>query len=409
MTQPSQRNLTLAKGLISRLVAAGYDELNVARWFGVPLVTDARFVQRPPARPRRGLGAWIALMVAHDPLPIANLVPPANVAELEALVELGLVAVERDLVHARATLLPWRGLVVASPADEAFDVSALNVAASLPSAASAPSLWDVGCGAGLLSLAAARAGSRLFASDVDARLVEWARLNAELNGVAIDFAVGDLLSAAPPGARFDALVFNAPLLRAPLATADEAPRYTSSAAGEALALAFLDGAAARLNEGGTILLHAQLTHAVDAALSRWATRATVLSVRFAEAPDGTPHALTLIRSDGKSERRDARVPLSPACPHLSRAIFDALAAPRTLAPDVTPLPAPWLELRTSERFDDAGARRPLKITFGGVALDPDELALIARLTGEALGVLELGSLDRERLESLVSCALVILR
>jgi methylase of polypeptide subunit release factors len=403
---PSQRELSSAKQLISRLVAAGFDEANVALWFGVPLVTDARFVRRPPARPRRGLGGWIALLVAGEPLPRSSLLPAPDDEALAALVALGLVAVGEGLVQPRATILPWRGLVVASAPAEAFDVSALNVAASLPVT---PSLWDVGCGAGLLGLAAARAGARVFASDVDADLVEWARLNAALNGVTLALGVGDLLAAAPAEARFATLVFNAPLLRAPLATADEAPRYTSSARGEALALEFLDGAKARLAEGGTLLLHAQLTHEVSVALDRWAATSAVSCVRFAEAPDGTPHALTEIRTGAPAGRRDVRVPLSPACLHLSRAIFEALAGPRVLAPEVTPLPAPWLELRTSEQFSDGGRRRTLRVSLGGVTIAAEELALLDRLRGESLGALGLGAGDRERLESLVARGLVILR
>jgi protein-L-isoaspartate O-methyltransferase len=388
------------------VAAAGFDEANIGRWFSVPLVTDARFVRRPPARPRRGLGAWIALLVAGEPLPRASFLPAPSDDELAAWSALGLVAVVDGLVQPRATVLPWRGLLVASPPAEAFDVSALNVAASLPAACS---LWDVGCGAGLLALAAARAGARVFASDVDDELVTWARLNAALNGLPLELALGDLLAAAPAGARFHTLVFNAPLLRAPLATADEAPRYTSSPRGEALALELLDGAPARLDDDGRILLHAQLTHEVSVALDRWAERSAVTCVRFAEAPDGTPHALTEIRVAAAPGRRDVRVPLSPACLHLSRAIFDALAGSRELAPEVTPLPAPWLELRTSEQFPDGGQRRTLRLTFGGVALAAEELALLDRLRGGSLASLQLAGADRERLESLVARGLVILR
>lgn len=274
-------------------------------------------------------------------------------------------------------------------------------------------MWDVGCGAGLLSLVAARAGARVFASDVDDELTALAARNAALNGLAIDVARGDLLAAANADDRFDAIVFNAPLLRAPLATADEAPRYSVAAGGEALALRFLDGAFAHLAGDGVILLHAQLTPAVDAALEDISRRARVICVRFAEAPDGTPHALTEIATGQAPLRRDARVPLSVACRHLSREIFAALApdarAPeKTFAPDVTPLPAPWLERRTSERYD-GGAKKTLDVTFGGAHLPPEELALLDRLGGASLGTLALSSLDRERLESLVARALVILR
>ena len=399
-----RQRLGSVRALWARLRAAGFDEANVARWFGVPLATDARFVRPPPERPRRGLGGWIALWIAGEAVELAALRPAPSAAELAALAALGLAEEEGAIVRPRAAVWPWRGLLVASPAAEAFDVSALNVAASLPMV---PSLWDIGCGAGLLSMAAARAGVAVWASDLDAGLVEWTRLNAALAELAVETAVGDLWAAAPPGRRFEAVVFNAPLLRAPLAVSDAPPRYSAGPRGEALALAFLDGVGARVAPGGRVLLHAQLTPAVDAALDGWAARAAVAGVVFAHAPDGTPHALTELRLDGPPGRRRARVPLSPACPHLSRAILDAVAAPGRLDDAATPLPAPWLELRTSARYDDG--RRTLRVTFGGVAVDDEELALLDRLDGRALGALGPSPADRERLEALVARGLVILR
>ena len=324
-------------------------------------------------RPRRGLGGWIALWVAGEPVGRRAAAAP-SADERAALVALGLVDDDGVTLQARATLLPWRGLVVASPPAEAFDVSALNVAASLPQRRR---LWDVGCGAGLLSLVAARGGARVFGSDVDAELVGWARLNGALAGVDAEFAVGDLLAASDR--IFDVVAFNAPLLRAPLAVADEAPRYSASPEGEALALRFLDGVRAARSHPA-----ARAADARDRSRARrLAPRAAVASVVFAHAPDGTPHALTEIRVAAAPARRRVTVPLSAACAHLSRAIFDAVAAPRALDDDRDAVPAPWLELRTRERFD--GGRRALGVTFGGVAVDDEDVALLDRLRGEPLG------------------------
>jgi SAM-dependent methyltransferase len=380
------------------LRAAGYDAANLARWYGVPQVTDVAWVRPRPERPRRGLGGWIALLAAGEQVPVAALQPSPSRDERDALAALDIVTDDGTTLRPRARLLPWSDLVVASPPAEAFDISALNVAASLPPART---LWDVGCGAGLLTLVAARAGARVFASDVDAELVAWARLNAALNGVAAEFAVGDLL--APSAGEFDAVVFNAPLVRAPLAVADGAPRYSASPEGEALALRFVAGVRAT----DRILLHAQLTPAIEAALDERAQRAGVTSVVFAHAPDGTPHALTEIRVQAPAERRRVVVPLSPACPHLSRALFDGLWASRALADDATPLPAPWLELRTSERFD--GGRRALAVSFGGAPVDAEDLALLDRLRGQPLGALGLDATARERLCAMIDRGHVILR
>lgn len=371
------------------------------------LVTDARYVPAAPERPRRGMGGWIALWVAGEAVAVEALGPKApRPEELEALIGLGLVEDDRVTLRPRVRVLPWSDVVIASPPAEAFDISALNLAASL--SAKDRTLWDVGCGAGLIAVTAARAGARVFASDVDGELVEWVRLNAALNGVDVEAAAGDLF-AAGGDCVCDVVAFNAPLLRAPLADAGDGPRYTSTPEGERLALRFLDGARAQ----GRIWLHAQLTPAVAAALDGWAARAAVTSVVFAHAPDGTPHALTEIRVDGAPASRRVQVPLSAACPHLSRAIFDALVdnlgGSRALRDDVTLLPAPWLELRTRERFADGGGRRALGTTFGGVAVDDEDVALLDRLRGEPLSALGLTSLARERLCVMIDRGHVILR
>lgn len=50
---------------------------------------------------------------------------------------------------------------------------------------------DVGCGSGILAIAAAKLGAkRVFASDVDEQSVEIARQNAAANGVEVEFAAG---------------------------------------------------------------------------------------------------------------------------------------------------------------------------------------------------------------------------
>ena len=398
-----QRDVGILAAFFARLQRDGFSAENVARWYGSGVLpTDARHIAAPAGRSRQGIGGFIALWVAGEavaPATLGRMAPSAE--ERAALVALGLVADDAAALVPRARVLPWRGLVVASPPDEAFDVSALNVAASLPAAAT---LWDVGCGAGLLALAAARGGARVLASDVDGELVEWARLNAALNGVEVELAVGDLL-APGAGRAFDVVVLNAPLVRAPLAVAaEQAPRYSASPEGEALVLRFLEGVRA----GERILVHAQLTPAIERALAAWGAHAAVTSVVFARAPDGTPHALTEIRLGAAPSHRRVEVPLSAACPHLERAIFDALAAPPALTDDATPLPAPWLELVTRERFD-AGGRRASAVSFGGVAIDAEALALLARLDGAPLGALGLSASARERLCVMIERGHVILR
>jgi SAM-dependent methyltransferase len=414
------------RAALARLAGAGFNERVIERWYRVPLWTDARYVPPPElgGRARRGVGGWIALFVAGETLDAAAL-EPLDGAALAALERAGLIERDRSAVRARVTLLPYDGLLVASDrADRgadavgAPDLSALNTAASLPRV-SAGAVLDVGCGAGLLSLLAARAGARVIGSDVDARALDFARTNAALNGLDVPFVEADLLAAAG-GARYELVTFNAPLLRAPLATSDaRAPaRYVQSERGEALALEFLDGIEAVLAERGEALLHAQLTPAVDRALQGLASRAGVLSIVFAHSPDGTPHALTSVdrhdgRDHGRNDRRDGHrtlyTPLSPVCPHLRRELLEALRGPAELRADSTPLPAPWLELRVSKQLVPAGARGWHEATFGGRVVDEPTVALLERLRGAALADLALDADDRARLERLIAHGAVIVR
>jgi ribosomal protein L11 methyltransferase len=63
------------------------------------------------------------------------------------------------------------------------------------------SLLDLGCGSGVLSIAAAKLGySTVTALDLDEAAVEAARANADANGVVIDVARADVLVAPLPDA-----------------------------------------------------------------------------------------------------------------------------------------------------------------------------------------------------------------
>lgn len=54
---------------------------------------------------------------------------------------------------------------------------------------------DVGCGTGVLAIAAARSGAEVVAIDIDPRAVAVARANAARNGAAVDVREGDVASA----------------------------------------------------------------------------------------------------------------------------------------------------------------------------------------------------------------------
>jgi ribosomal protein L11 methyltransferase len=69
----------------------------------------------------------------------------------------------------------------------------------LANAATRGSLLDVGCGSGVVAIAAARLGfAPVHAVDLDPVAVEVTRTNARVNGVAVETAVADALTGALP-------------------------------------------------------------------------------------------------------------------------------------------------------------------------------------------------------------------
>jgi SAM-dependent methyltransferase len=396
------------------LEAAGFREAQVARWFGVPLVTDVRYVPSVARwAPRRGIGGWIALLVGGETVDEGQL----GVADAGPLVDAGLLSRDAGRLRAEVAILPVRGLHVLSDRIDAagadavvmIDLSALNLARSMPRLPSGAKVLDVGCGAGVLTLLAAKQGARAIGSDLDRRSLAMARCNAALNGLEAEFVESDLLRGVPPGP-YALVTFNAPLLRAAVATSDPAApsSYYTSDRGDALALEFLAEVGARLDDGGESLLQGQLTPAVYEALDERATELQIGSVRFADAPDGTPHAVILLRRGGTPFRRRAHVPLGPLCPVIDRRVVDALMGPRELGDGTTPLPAPWLELRESRQLVPAGAGGWRELRFGAHVIDDADLALLQKLDGRTLAQLALPDDERARLEKLVELASVIL-
>ncbi len=68
-----------------------------------------------------------------------------------------------------------------------------------PESVAGKSVLDLGCGSGLVGIAAAIAGAaHVLAADIDPFAIALTRLNAAENGITLDTLLGDLTSAAPP-------------------------------------------------------------------------------------------------------------------------------------------------------------------------------------------------------------------
>ncbi|MEA2134026.1 MAG: release factor glutamine methyltransferase [Solirubrobacteraceae bacterium] len=114
---------------------------------------------------------------------------------------------------------------------------------------------DLCTGSGILGLTAARLGARATAVDLSRRAVACARLNARLNGLALEVLRGDLFEPLH-GRRFDLIVSNPPYIPAP---PGDAPRGAARAwdagpDGREFLDRICDRAAEHLRPGGRVLL-----------------------------------------------------------------------------------------------------------------------------------------------------------
>lgn len=71
---------------------------------------------------------------------------------------------------------------------------------------------DVGCGAGIVAMAAARAGAHVTATDINPRATRLTAANARANGLSLRVVCTDLLAGLRPGAAVDGVTFNPPYL-----------------------------------------------------------------------------------------------------------------------------------------------------------------------------------------------------
>jgi release factor glutamine methyltransferase len=108
--------------------------------------------------------------------------------------------------------MEWRGLPyevrtdVYRPDEDTFLLAEAVLAEVRPG----ERFLEVGCGAGLVAMAAARAGAQVTATDLNPHAVDLASRNARSNGLAVDAREADLLAGlAGP---FDVVAFNPPYL-----------------------------------------------------------------------------------------------------------------------------------------------------------------------------------------------------
>ena len=110
---------------------------------------------------------------------------------------------------------------------------------------------DIGTGCGIQALHAARHATRVVATDISARALEIAALNAELNGIQnIEFRLGSLFDPVA-GERFGQIVSNPPFVITPRAEGIPSYDYRDGGmVGDALVASVITGLADHLEQGG---------------------------------------------------------------------------------------------------------------------------------------------------------------
>lgn len=116
-------------------------------------------------------------------------------------------------------------------------------------------MLEIGAGLGLAAVLAARAGASVVATDVVPAAVDAVRLNAALNGVAIDARLGDCY-APVAGERFDLVCSNPPQMPTPPGRERDDPAAAADNGGidgwEILDR-IIGGASAHLRPGGRLV------------------------------------------------------------------------------------------------------------------------------------------------------------
>lgn len=270
----------LVDALRADLTAARYRVDRLEALWGSDAEEALRRGNRVPAHralvasddPAATLARLFVLGEFGDPDAVAAALPRLGI---EGAAELGLAVVTAARVRPLADLRPYAFVDthgagewwIASDLGELATGGALRVdhvlgvggasttLAALQFTDDVDQVLDLGTGCGIQALHARRFARRVVATDISERALDYARLNAELNGVdGIEFRLGDLF-APVAGERFDRIVSNPPFVITPRRPDVPAYEYRDGGLeGDALVASVVAGAARHLAAGGTAQL-----------------------------------------------------------------------------------------------------------------------------------------------------------
>lgn len=207
-------------------------------------------------RPERDepLAVLVRLFLARESLPL-TVAGDALGNDTQELVAAGLLAVRDGVVRSRLSVEPFKGLLLASDgfmgrprADHVLQVGpATRMLAALTVRRPVEAALDLGTGSGVQTFLAARHSEHVVGTDVSARAIRLARLNAALNRVEnLEWRRGSLFEPVRDD-RFGLVVANPPFVVSPV---HEVMYRDGGLDGDGFSREALTGAARRLHEGG---------------------------------------------------------------------------------------------------------------------------------------------------------------
>ncbi|HEY1205882.1 MAG: methyltransferase [Bryobacteraceae bacterium] len=268
---PSEPGAGTSQGLVAEgagrfrevFAQAGYDEAGLVDTLG-PIQLPRRLGRdrahfRHLTRRGRTLDALIRLFLLGIPEDLEAARRALAPDPPEEWARVGLVAIEGDQVRGLVRMMAFRSLLVASDHQETPDSAerhdqVMGMTASTVVLADSTlrrpvgSTLDLGTGSGVQAFLAAAHSDRVWATDSNARAIEFARFNAAFNGCAerIEFLEGDAFDPVR-GRTFDLIVSNPPFALTP------SRRFLYRDSGvplDGFARSLIQDGARCLNEGG---------------------------------------------------------------------------------------------------------------------------------------------------------------
>ena len=239
---------------------AGYRDERVAGLLGLPSAATASGLGPSVLRLRTADGSLLATLVrlfvggiTVNPAELSAVLGPDSV---DALIDSALLEATPDGYGATVRLIPFDDLLFACDRMERHrDRAADFVVGPSPVAQTLAALTlrkpvertlDLGCGAGVLALLAARHSKHVVALDLNTRAAALTRFNAALNASeGVETVAGDLF-APLSGQRFDLIVSNPPFVIGPDST------YLYRDGGEQICTRIVEEAPAHLVAGGCL-------------------------------------------------------------------------------------------------------------------------------------------------------------